>query len=297
MDVTVDRDHARVDDAVAVRATIEGEGSLQSVKPPYLAEPPGVKLFEPKVTESIQRITGKMLSRKTWEWILVPLGPGELQIPDLEFAYFDPATASYQTLQSGEIMLTVERGDGETDPTALRGEIRMQRRDLAYIKPLRGQLAQRHPRAHELQLFQLALFAPLALTPLMILLGRRRSRLRRDQGLSRARRAGSRARRNLQSIGKRVDQLESAAFHEEVARTLVEYVADRFNRSPAGMTYELAEDLLAATGVEDETRRRFRSCLETCDFARFVPSAAKTERRAEVLTEARQIVDRLEQSS
>jgi hypothetical protein len=277
-----------------LRATIEGEGSLQSVEPPRLDEPEGVKVFEPKLTESTLNVTGKMVSRKTWEWIIVPLDPGEVEIPELSFSFFDPNTGSYRAAESAPVRLAVEQGAETSDPTTVRGEIQLQRRDLAYIKPLRGELSQRYPRAHERPVFRLALLAPLVLTPLLIVLGRRRARLRRDKGLSRGRRAGSRARRRLQSIRKRMEQLESAAFHEEVARALVDYVADRFNRSPSGMTYELADELLAGRGVDEELRRRFRTCLETCDFARFVPSASKSERRVEVLDDVRTVIDRLE---
>ena len=71
---------------------------------------------------------------------------------------------------------------------------------------------------------------------------------------------------------------------------------DRFNRSAAGMTYELADDLLASRNVEEELRRRYRSCLEQCDFARFVPASSQAERRIEVLDEAAAIVDRLEKA-
>ena len=39
----------------------------------------------------------------------------------------------------------------------------------------------------------------------------------------------------------------------------------------------------------------FRSCLETCDFARFGPSAAASDRRAEVLEQAERLVEQLEQ--
>lgn len=294
MEVSVDRDRAKVNDAVALRATIEGEGSLQSVGPPELVEPEGVKIFEPKVTESTQRVTNKMVSRKTWEWIVVPLDAGELEIPDLAFSYFDPSAGRYETSGSDPILVAVERGSDSGDPTGIRSEIQLQRRDLAYIKPLRGELAETHTRVHQRPIFRLAFFAPFALTPLLIVLGRRRALLRRDLGLSRAKRAGSKARRHLQSVEKRMDQLDSAAFHEEVARTLVEYVADLFNRSPSGMTYELAEELLAGKGVSEELRRRFRSCLETCDFARFVPSAGKSERRSEIIGEAREVLVRLE---
>ena len=74
---------------------------------------------------------------------------------------------------------------------------------------------------------------------------------------------------------EKMDETSSAEFHEEVARALVEYIADGFDRSAAGLTYEMADELLASRGLDPELRRRFRSCLESCDFARFVPASAR----------------------
>jgi hypothetical protein len=296
LDVTVDRDRAAVNDAVALRATIEGEGSLQSVDAPVFEPPPGVRVFDSKITEATQRITGTMSSRKTWEWILVPLDPGEVQLPELRFPYFDPDRASYEVARSEPLLLAVERGDRTVDPTEIRGEIRLQRRDLAYIKPLRGRLTTRHPGAEDRPLFHALLLVPVALTPVTIYLGRRRSRMRADLGMTRARRARAKARKQFLAARRKMDQLDSGSFHEEIARTLVEYVADRFNRSSAGMTYELADDLLASKKVDADLRRRYLSCLERCDFARFVPASAQSERRTEVLDEAERVVEQLERA-
>jgi hypothetical protein len=296
LSVAIDRDRAAVNDAVALRATVEGEGSLQSADPPIFDPPAGVKVFDAKITESTQRITGRMSSRRTWEWILVPLDPGQVELPEIRFPFFDPVTERYRVAETDPILLAVDRGDGLVDPTAIRSEIQMQRRDLAYIKPLRGQLGQSHRRVQQRGAFHALLVVPLIVTPLVILLGRRQARLRRDLGLSRSRRAKTKARKGLQAARRAVEHLDSSAFHEQVARTLVEYVADRFNRSPAGMTYESADDLLASRHVDGELRRRYRTCLEQCDFARFVPAASQAERRAEVLEEAGQIVDQLERA-
>ena len=82
----------------------------------------------------------------------------------------------------------------------------------------------------------------------------------------------------------------------DFADITIEYVADRFNRSPAGMTYELADDLLASRNVDSDLRRRYRSCLEQCDFARFVPASSQAERRIEVLEDAGKIVEELERA-
>jgi len=294
--VSLDREDAAVSEAVALTATVEGEGFLRAVAAPILDPPPDIKLFDPKVTTSSRTVRGKLISRKTWEWIMIPLAPGELQLPPLRFQYFDTESESYKLADKELPPLVVRQGDATPDPTLARGDIQLQRRDLAFIKPLRGMLKERVPRAHDRVVFLTAMLLPLAWAPLFVLVGRHRARLQRNLGLARSRKARAGARQRLRRTARRLGQSDSAVFHEEVARALVEYVADRFNRSAAGLTYQLADELLAAKGLEEVLRQRFRTCLEACDFARFVPSSSAPERRGEMLAEAGKLIDEMERS-
>jgi hypothetical protein len=290
----LDRDEVAANDAVALRATVEGDGFLLAVEPPRLEPPPGVKLFDPEVSSSSQARRGKLVAQKTWEWILVPTSPGEVRLPPLEFHYFDPQKGRYEKATQTLQPLVVRPSDEPLEGPRASGEILQQRRDLAFIKPLRGPLREQTARVHRSGLFVALLLLPLIWAPLVIVLGRRRARLQQDRGLARGRKAGGRARKRLRAAGKHVAGAQAAGFHEEVALALVDYVADRFNRASAGLTYETADELLASKGLDPDLRRRFRTCLETCDFARFVPAAAENERRTELLREAEAIIEALE---
>jgi len=294
---TVDRKEVQANEAVALKFTVQGEGFLKSVSPPHLDLPPDLKVFEPRATESSSTTGGKLVSRKSWEWVLVPLVPGEVRIPSPGFSFFDPVQGGYRELRADAIRITVQRAErgGEEAPVA-RGEVRLKRQEIAFIKPLRGRLRDERTPTHRRAWFLAALVSPLVWVPAVVLLGRRRSRLREDRSFARAGRAGSRARRRLRSCEKRMSSLDAGSFHEETARALVEYVADRFDRSAAGLSYELADSLLESRGVSPEVRARFRACLERCDFARFVPESGSISRKAEVLGEARALVDLVERS-
>ncbi len=294
--VALDRDRAAVDDAVALRATVEGTGVLQAVDAPALQAPAEVKLFEPKVTEATTKIGDTIRSRKTWEWILVPLRPGDLRLPDLRFPFFDPATERYEVLSSSPGALAVERGAAGDAPRVARGAIQLEGRDLAYLKDLDGRLLRHKPPVHERGGFRALVALPVLLVPALVIVGRRHARRRQDRGQVRARRALGRARSRLRGVRRRLVDADPTAFHEDLARALVEYAADRLDRSAAGMTYDEADALLAARGVDDALRRRFRTCLESCDFARFVPAASRTERRTELFEDATTIVEALERA-
>ena len=294
LNVALDRSETAVNDAVAMRVTVQGEGTLRSVEAPLLNPPTEVKVFAPKLTESGGINGGLARSTKTWEWIIVPLTAGEIHLPEITFPYFDPEIGDYAKVSAPGPTIVVRRTEGAEEGPVTGRHIERQNRDLAFIKPLRGQLSMGGSRIHHRAWFVATLVLPALLLPLVVGLGRRRSRLMQDQGLLRARKAGSRARRAMQSVQRQIEQLDAAGFHEEVARTLVAYVADRFDRSPTGLTYDVADELLSSRGVDPDLCRRYRASLEACDFARFVPSAGKTERRSELLAEATSIVEALE---
>lgn len=280
-----------VGDAVAIRATVEGRGSLQAVPPPHLARTNELKTYEPKVVEDEMGGLDRLASRKTWEWIVVPVRPGEFKLPSVTFGYFDPASARYEVVSHDLPVLAVRRGEGPVEVGASRREVQAAAKDIAFLKP-RGEALKeaREPIARRPGF--VALFAiPWALVPIGIWWGRRQERLQTDTGFARSRRAARSAARRL---AKAAGQGDGARFHEEVARALVDYVADRANRSAAGLTYEEVDVLLAGKGVEEGLRRRYRGCLERCDFARFVPDAHGSASRGDVAAEARAIIAALE---
>jgi hypothetical protein len=290
----IDRTEAQVNDAVALKVTVEGDGSLQSVPAPRLDAPADLKVFDPKVTDSATPAGGKLKSVRTWEWVLVPLAPGEIRLPPVRFSYFDPAAGAYREARGEASVLAVRRSDRPSESPVARGAIKAERSDIAFIKPLRGKLSLAHPRLDRRPGFMALLVLPWAALPVVIGASRYRARLSQDRGLARARRARALARKRLKAAEHHLGGTDAGAYHEGVARALVEFVADRFDRPPAGLTYDVADELLAGRNVDLEARRRFRACLETCDFARFVPDSGSAARKTEILKEAREILDLLE---
>jgi hypothetical protein len=294
MKSVVDRTSLDLGDAVALRVTIEGEGSLQSAVAPKLAAPPEVKVYEPKTLEDAMTGADHLGARKTWEWVVVPLAPGAVKVPGPAFSYFDPASSSYKQLNAEIAELSVRRGAASGEAVAARGEVQANTRDIAFLKMRRGALEEARPPLQKQTGFVALLVLPLLLAPAGIAYGRRRERFLRDHGFARARRAARKAAKRLDRAVQPAGSSPSV-FHEEVAGALVDYVADRANRPASGLTYDQLDDILAGKGLDAELRRRYRSCLETCDFARFVPDSGRPQAVADLLAEARAILRALEE--
>lgn len=293
-----DRESATVDDAVALRVSVEGQGSLRSVAPPAIETPVDLELYDPTELEaSFRRRSAGFTSRRRWEWLVIPVAAGEFQLPEIVFHYFDPELEQYVAASAEPLRLAVARGNGRTDRATAPRTLAAGQRELHFVKRLGGVALNRgEARVHRQPWFLALLLAPVALVPVVVVLERRRARLNRDQGRLRSRRARRRAKKRLRQVDARNEQLEAATFHEEIARALVDYVADRVGRSGSGLTYDAADEALAAAGVDPELARRYREALERCDFARFVPSAGESERRQELLAEATALIEALERA-
>ena len=70
-------------------------------------------------------------------------------------------------------------------------------------------------------------------------------------------------------------------------------MADRFNRSAAGLTLEEVRALLAGRGQRPELIERVIQLLENCDMARYAPAAAASLDRAQLLESAGELIETL----
>jgi hypothetical protein len=289
LEAAVDRKEASVNDAVALSVTVRGEGWLAGGRAPALAVGDRFKVFDATSRGSSNVQGDSLRSERTWEWVLVPLVPGDAVLPTVRFSYFDPKSGRYRTESVEPGTLTVRRGEAAPEGTTARSILVPERRELRFLKSREGELERGDARWHRSGWFRLLAFLPWIAGPLFVVLARRRARLLGDRGRLRASRALKRARRTLRAAEK-----GAGGFHETVARALVEYVADRHDRSAAGLTHDLADQLLAGDGVDPDLRGRFRSCLERCDFARYVPGSGEGAGREGIVREAGEILEALE---
>lgn len=296
MTTTLDRDHARVDDAVALRVRVNGEGFLHPAGPPALESSAQLRVNEPRTEQDATLRGGALRSTKSWEWLVVPLSSGELPIPPLRFSYFDPEAGEYRTKTSPDLLLAVE-GGGEGGATRVAsGALQPVREDIRFIKPLLSPLRAGTARVHARPWFPAIAFGPILALPFAVGAARWYGRARGDRVRRRSKRAKRRAFARLAKAEKLVDAETADAFHDEVSRAVFEYVGDRFDTSATGLTYDATDALLESKGVDAALRAEIRGFLERCDFARYVPSSSDAGNRRDMLEAARSIVRGLERA-
>ena len=95
----------RAGDPIAVDLIVTGEGNFDSLPTPQPDAPSGWKQYPPKIIQE-NRGTGLEPGSQVWNQVVIPEQP-VTEVPSFVLSFFDPATASYQTVRSAPIPVVV----------------------------------------------------------------------------------------------------------------------------------------------------------------------------------------------
>ncbi|MEO8275847.1 MAG: BatD family protein [Thermoanaerobaculia bacterium] len=114
----LDRSTLNVGEAATLTIRSTGRGNLQSLRPPELILPEGLKVFPPR-QENAERLTdGTLVSSQEWSYVLVPQRAGNFDLPALDLPYFDPTAKQYQRATTRPLALLVTGNPLQAAPAA-----------------------------------------------------------------------------------------------------------------------------------------------------------------------------------
>jgi hypothetical protein len=241
---------ARASEPVILRVTVQGEGDLDRVDLP--GEETSVDWKAYPVTSKIEaHAPGKTSGRKTFEQVLIPLHGGQLTIPAIALAAFDPVTGRYSKVETAPFTLTVGGAPAQsisaeptTTPTSLSA-------DVATVSAPPANLAEPPPPSSLVESPR-ALFLPVA-PVLALILAAAVTRLWRRRDDEKA------LRRTLRRAAK---QGTAATFFDSARHLIVAHFAKRWGVAPEEVTADslrhklgpMAAPLVAAISTADALR-------------------------------------------
>ncbi len=282
-------------DPISVKVVVWGTGNLHTVVEPTRPDAPIFRFYDPKTELMTQKQGDKFGGQKTFEYVVIPQKAGALTLPPFQLAFFDPDQDRYQTVETASVALQVL--PGEKAPETLSGlnqeQVRVLGEDIRYIKPDHSQLTNQGRLLYERGGFWVLHLFPLMGVAGVYVYRRHQQRLEGDVAYARRRRAKSDARKRLSEANRLLQEVDSAAFHAEIHRSLAQFLADRLNRSAAGLTSEMATVALSERQVPEPVIGQVRSIFALCDQARFAPGQAGREQMAEMFEKTELLIDEL----
>lgn len=119
---SLQKDNITTDDAGNLKIVISGAGNIQMINAPKISWPQGMDGYDAKITDGIDKSSVPMKGNKTFTYPFTVSKAGTYTIPAVSFSYFDPALATYKTLFTQPLVVTITKGKGISNTPYLKNK-------------------------------------------------------------------------------------------------------------------------------------------------------------------------------
>jgi len=279
---------------VRLTLTVSGQGNPDAVGAPALPKLENTHVGDPENEVKPLPAQGPLAMQKTFVYSVTPLSPGVLNVPPVEFCYFEPEAKGYRTITAGPFSLNVlksaESGTrtmvtGAPSPST-QGAVDIVGDDILPPIAEPGRLRRNGGSG---AMASMATVAPVAAYAALALYLRRRRRFENDTVYARGYHARAKTEKRLRTV------LESSQPTEALFKGVSEYIADKLNLPAGGLTSGDARRALEARGLSADIVETFVRVLRACERAQYASQGLSREEAAALVEAAQVAIGRCEQ--
>ena len=299
---TSDRDMTELstNEAFTLTLTVSGSGNVELLQMPVPVFPPDFEVYDPKITLNTNVTAQGLSGTKKAEYLVIPRRAGNFTIAPVAFSYFDPATGSYNTLNSEAYNLSVKKGlnsdpDGGIYAPNQEG-IQYLGSDVRHIMSGDARLKPMNTVFFGSVLYFLILLCLLVLFIIMLFVLKKREQMAKDTAANRNRKADKVARGRLKRAAQYLKGRDQDNFYVEMSQALWGYIADKLGIERSKLSMDTVSEAMKEKNVPDDLTQQFVDTLNSCEFARFAPGDAEAkmgdlyQKGIEVITKAEKVL-------
>ncbi|MES2566946.1 MAG: BatD family protein [Bacteroidota bacterium] len=270
----LDKEKVKANEAINLKITINGRGNVKLIEPLKLNLPESFETYDPKVSENIKTLGG-VSGSITFNYLIIPREKGEFILNNLNFNYFDADKKQYVTIPSPDIKLTVLEGDAGSAqiiaPT--KKGIKKSENDIRYIKTGDLELHKNDVDFFASVTHYLLLLFPTLMFFAGLSLVRKHMKANSNMLAVKERKAAKLAKKQLTVAEKHMLANNKDLFFTEVLNAMNKYIGDKFALSIVDLSKEKISEMLLSKNVSIETTTSVIDLLNTCEYAKYAPSA------------------------
>ncbi len=237
---------------------------------------------------------------KSFEYLLIPRHYGEFTIPSITYSYFNIAKGQYEKLSTQEFHFYARKGTEQNTMITVYGggskeNVQYLGKDIRFIKSDEGRLL----KSGNIILSKRSFYSvyAFALFGFLLILFIRREHIRRNSDINivRNRKAGKVAGKRLKGASICLKNNQIDKFYEEILKAIWGYLSDKLNIPVSDLTRNNTITVLKEKEIDQEKTDKLTYILDTCEYARYAPSATEAEAE-KIYEEASQFIKSIENS-
>ncbi len=131
-----DRDSTKINEGFTFTIKIEGTGNLNLFTIPETKFNKNLEVFEPVEKFEKDIFRDLLTGTKIWEFILIPRVSGSINLPSIQFSFFDPNKKSWRRIKTSSKTIVVENSDMDQNfgTGFTKEEIKLIGEDIRFFK-------------------------------------------------------------------------------------------------------------------------------------------------------------------
>lgn len=114
LESAINKTEIKENEAATLTLRISGTGNLKIAEPPKVDFPTTLDAFEPVVVDSVVHTSQYIAGYKEIKYTFTPNRVGQVEIPPIQFSFFDPSANAYKTVASPAYRIHVISSDNQT---------------------------------------------------------------------------------------------------------------------------------------------------------------------------------------
>jgi hypothetical protein len=274
----IDMTELKTNEAFTLTYTVRGTGNIELLQMPEPVFPPDFEVYDPKIITSPDVSSQGLSGTKKAEYLVIPRRAGNFTVPAVEFSYFNPATGTYQTIQSEQYEIHVEKGKDDQGGGVFASNqegIKYLGSDVRHIMSDNAKLRPMNTVFFGSAAYYVALIALLVVFIIMLIVLKKREEMAKDTAATRNRKADKVAKGRLKRAAQYLKDKNQDKFYVEMSQALWGYIADKLGIERSKLSMDTVSETMREKKVPDELTQQFVDTLNSCEFARFAPGSAE----------------------
>ncbi|MDA3930123.1 MAG: BatD family protein [Prolixibacteraceae bacterium] len=274
---SIDKASITANEAITLKVRVDGNGNLKHINPFDFNFPPDFEVYDAKTSYNFKASESGIIGSTTFEQIFIPRFAGDYTIPAQKFVYFEPRSKTYKTVYTKQFDIHVERGADDQNTTVVsslsKENLKFIGEDIRYIKQDDLNLSKMNNTFFGSTLFYASFAGSLLAFILLILFQKKRLRENSNLALMRNKKASKMARKHLKAAAVCVKNNNKDEFFDALLKAFWGYLSDKLTLPFSELSRDNARTTLAQYSVDETTIEEFISVVDTCEMAKFAPTA------------------------
>lgn len=299
MDASMPSSSISANSAATYTIKISGRGNLPLIQSPKVKFPTSFEQYNVKATESLKPSVTGISGYRQFEYPFIARAEGEYTVPEVEFSFFNPQSAQYETLQSRQFRIDVLPDSSSVGNVATgivgglsKEDIKILGQDIRFIRLGQPVFSQKG-KFFMCSGWYFALLAALCVIAAVIyIVLRRYLKNMRNDTFVRGKRANRMALQRLRKAETYMKQDNQRGFYDEMLKAMWGYMSDKLNIPVSLLSKENIREQLSKRGISLQHTERFIGIIALCEQAQYSPEALS--QMHEVYKEGVELISKLE---